>query len=123
MKIVATPRTAALTGLWTVIGGLLLEQWERIYPRETYAYNFAGVIVALVFFLVPVTLFVVGLGYMQLVLRNTKTRELTLHTMWSNRRAVWTEIYRPIIVRMLCWFASAVAVMLASAWIRRTLIG
>jgi hypothetical protein len=117
MRILATPKTAAVAGLWTVLGGLLLESLGRINPSQAYDYAVAAI--GVLFFFVPVLLFVIGPGYIQLVLRNIFSRQLTLRTAWTDRRFLWKDIYSPLLMRMLCWFASGGAATLAYAWMRR----
>jgi hypothetical protein len=117
MRIVATPRTAALTGLWTVLGGMLLERWEQTHPRTTIAYKYAAAFVGIFFFLIPVLLFVIGTSYLQLVRKSPTTfRPSPFRTLWANRRSFWQDVFGPLYFRMLCWFlAGGVATLIYSA--------
>jgi hypothetical protein len=108
MPITATPKTAALAGLWTSLGGFLLNRWEQIHPRTTYAYTYGVATVGVFFFFIPVLLFVVGLGYIQRVRQSTVTPSLpAFRTVWVNRSSLWRDVFGPIYFRMLCWFLAA----------------
>jgi hypothetical protein len=122
MRIHATPKTAALTGVWTVLGGVLLDYWEQLYPRTTPAYNVVAAVVGIFFFFIPVLLFVVGPGYLRRVRQSTSTPwQTALRTGWTQRRSLWTDVFEPIYVRMLCWFVTGAVALLAYGWVRQQL--
>src|SRR5712692_1324506 len=105
MRIIATPRTAALTGLWTVLGAFRLDLWEQGHPRSTYAYEYAAGIVSVLFFFIPVLLFVVGLSYIQRVYQTFGMKwQVALRGLWADRVSAWRDVFGPLYFRMLCWF-------------------
>jgi hypothetical protein len=117
MRIIATPRTAALTGLWTVVGELLLDHWEEAHPRSTHAYGYASGIVMIFFFFIPVVFFVVGPSYIKLVQQTAVVSwQSAAGSLWANRRPLWRDVFRPVYFRMLWWFlAGGIATLTYSA--------
>ena len=86
----ATPKTAAIAGVWAGFGGLLFQAWVDLSHPAPQIKQYVFVGGALVFFMIPWFLFVVGVS----------DENLFKH-MWK------------VFVRNLCWLAGAsVAAML-----------
>lgn len=78
MRITATPTTATLTGVWTVVG--LSSAFFQTLPFF---------LTALIFFFGPVFLFVIGPDSLK-------------QTVTPQRSQL--DIVKPVWLRMLCWF-------------------
>jgi hypothetical protein len=91
MKIVATPMTAAIAGVWMVVGMGSAQAWET-----HHSVHIPFVLLSVVFFLVPSVLFVGGLDKISLGLR----RDYFMREDWDALKAIG--------LRGLCWFLSAV---------------
>src|SRR5438309_11916089 len=97
MAIVATPKTAAYAGAWTVIGIVTFDAWEKHHPLDVATHNVIFVGVLVVFFFVPGLIFVIGPQWMRAGLRGPFNRDY------------WIA-FRTAALRMFCWFLSAGAV-------------
>ena len=106
MKLEATPRNAALTGVWSATGLSIFEIWINGQTIEPGAKNLLWIIVAVIFFFVPVVVFVFGLWWRRVKFSDQFTREY------------WVE-FGKVGVRMLCWFLSAGATGMVIAALER----
>jgi hypothetical protein len=97
----ATYRSATLTGVWTVVGALLLDLWEFVQPRNTVGYAVAAAIVGILFFLAPVFAFVIG-----------------IEDITTNEPPVSVR-FRRVTGRVLCWFLSGGTLTLISGAVAR----
>ena len=117
IKLTATPRTAALAGLWAFVGELLIEQLTP--PAQTVAGAVVSFGLMIPFFVLPTAMFVIGLDYIVLVFedRGVRTPTDTCRWLWSNRHMLWTDVYRPLMIRMSCWFAAgACSTLVYATW-------
>jgi len=92
----ATPKSAALTGGWTTIGMGTFELWEKSHPLGVTTHNVAFLALGLVFFFVPVVLFVFGPQVMRF-----RIRDIFTATYW--------RAFGNVALRGLCWLAGGAA--------------
>src|SRR6185369_16941582 len=98
MAIAATPKSAVVTGAWTVLGMATFEAWEKKHPVDVTTHYVLFLALSAIFFFGPVMLFVIGPQYIRLDMRLGFQRMLT--------REYWADFGR-VCVRMLCWFLGA----------------
>jgi hypothetical protein len=91
----ATNRTAAIAGIWSSVGLVPFDTWvEQAKTGAVLTYNLTWLLVAAVFFFVPIFFFVIG--------RNTGPFSRTWILDPSGRAE-----YRIVVKRMLVWFVCA----------------
>jgi hypothetical protein len=93
MKFVATRTTAALTGVWTALGMGSLVVWEKHNPLNATTQNIVFLSMAIVFFFIPVFLFVFGPQ------KYYGIKDMASREYWEN--------FVQVGIRGLCWFLGA----------------
>ncbi len=95
MRFDATPKTAGLTGIWSIIGVTAFDVWEKYYSLDVVTHNVVLLVALIIFFFAPVLVFVIGRQYFHVRLREGPTT----HDNWAELKRVGG--------RMLCWFLAA----------------
>src|SRR3989442_1253248 len=101
MRVRPTATSAAATGAWTAVGWNVFEKLNLVGP-------FSSGVVVVVFFLVPVLLWVVGVDHLRRHWRDWK---------YPFSREYWTQGMPQAFVRMLCWFLAASIVGVACSYV------
>jgi hypothetical protein len=94
LNLEATPRNAALAGVWSALGLIPFEAWAKAQNLGTAAHNTLWLVVVSMFLLVPAFLFVMGPWWQRAEFKQQFTR------------AYWVE-FGKLGVRVLCWLLSA----------------
>ena len=96
MNIVATPKSAALTGAWTVLGMTAVDTWEKYHPVDAATHNVLFLIAATIFLFIPAAMFVAGPQYFRFGFKDLLRQEY------------WLAL-KSAAFRALCWFLGATA--------------
>ena len=94
MNFSATRKSAVLTGTWTALGMVVTGKLLDHSSLHTQDQNLIFLVGAVVFFFVPVALFVVGPSYFRFGMRDIATK------------SYWVEL-GAVGLRLLCWFSGA----------------
>jgi hypothetical protein len=95
VKVTASRTTATIAGIWAALGA---STTEALAPN--FSGPFANLVFSLVFFLVPIFLFVVGLDYHQRW-KIASWRHPYRHRPYD--RQYWRE-FKVVALRAICWF-------------------
>ena len=94
MNIEATRKTAFFTGIWSAIGFISLDIYERLHPLDMQTHNIMFLVGTLLFLFIPFILFIVGSQYLRSGIKNVMSKEYLL-------------AFRAVAFRMLFWFFGA----------------
>src|SRR6266516_5530669 len=118
MTIDATPRMAALSGVWTALGMSSIETWMRQHTHDIVAGRTLWAGGAVVFFFAPAFLFVLGRRHLSMPgsfwwpVRHPHDPQI--REFWRSR---WRDS-RNLCLRMLCWFLGSAAGILICSVVR-----